>query len=74
MWGRIHSKAKARTTRHAFERVDELGELDVRWVVHQEMHVIMLAVELGEFGAELHAYIRKELVITDSVDPFPHRS
>jgi hypothetical protein len=46
----------------ALEGVDQLGELDLRRVVHQEVHVILFAVELLQLGLEVGADLPHDLL------------
>lgn len=46
--------------RHAFERVDELGDGNRGWVVHEQVDMLGLTVELDELGPEVFAYITED--------------
>ncbi len=42
---------------HPFEGVHRLRELHSRWVLDQQMHVLVFPVELGQICAEVGAHI-----------------
>lgn len=50
------------TGRYAFEAVDQPGQGGRRRIVHEEVDVVVLAVELAEFGAEVGAHICHDLL------------
>ncbi len=45
----------------ALEGVDQLGELDFRRVVHEQVYVVLFAVELLEVGFEVRADLSHDL-------------
>lgn len=57
------------------EAVDQHGQGDLGWVVHKEVHVVGLAVELGEFGTEVFAHLAHSVfaaaqhVVVEDVTP-----
>jgi hypothetical protein len=46
---------------YAFEAVDEFRQGDLGWEVHQQMYMVVLAVELDQFGVEVGAHRTHEL-------------
>jgi hypothetical protein len=44
--------------RHAFEAVDQAGDRHGGREVHQQVHVLGFAVELGQFAPEVRAHVR----------------
>ena len=51
-FGPILAKPPAR---HAFERIDEIGNRDLGRIVHEKVDVIVLAVALDKLGLEILA-------------------
>ena len=48
---------------HAFEGVDQPGQGHVGWVVHEQVHMVGVAVELAQLRAETLAHLVHDLLV-----------